>query len=192
MNLFKFYHIALFAFILISAACGESGNEKSLESREKEVEAKEKQLQTFERELQLKENDLIKREQLLDSLSQSASGGVYNKKLVGNWVVTMECIETTCEGSAIGDTKTEQWNISYQNNKVIAKASANKKLIRTYTGLFKENNLALTAGQTPETDTHMDVTLTPHQATEGLMEGQRVISQGGKCKIVYAIKAEKI
>lgn len=191
MKLFRLYKVS-FAFILLFAACGKSGNERNLEKREQTVEAKEQQLLILEEQLKLKEQELIKREQQIDSLkTESDSIGTYNPKVIGNWTVTMQCTETSCEGSAIGDTKTEQWNISYQDKTVIAKAYANKKLIRTYSGLFKENNLQLSARQTPETDTQMDVILSPHPTTEGLMEGQRVISQGGKCRIVYSIKAER-
>ena len=128
-----------------------------------------------------------------DSLQKQADTvGTYNPNLEGNWSITMQCIETSCEGSAIGDTKTEQWNIAYQNNKVVVNATSNKKLIRTYTGIFKENTLELTAQQPLDTETHMDVMLTPHPTTANLMEGRRVINQGGKCKIVYSLKAEKL
>lgn len=192
MNLYRLLYIA-FLLILTAAGCGKSGNEKSLERRERDVGIKERQLLKLEQQLKLKEQQLIKREQQIDSLKAgSDSIGTYNQKLIGNWTVTMQCIETTCEGSAIGDTKTEQWKISYQDNKVIAKSFVNNKSIRTYTGLFKENTLKLSATATPGIDTHMDVTLTPHPTTDGLMEGQRVINHQGKCKIVYAIKAEKI
>jgi hypothetical protein len=192
MNLYRLRYIA-FALILLSASCGKSGNEKNLENRERKVKSKEQQLLMLQQQLNLKEQELIKREQQIDSLKAgSDSIGTYNQKLIGNWTVTMQCIETTCEGSAIGDTKTEQWNISYQNNKVIAKSSVNNRSIRTYTGLFKENSLKLSAALTPGTDTYMDVTLSPHPTTDRLMEGQRVINHRGKCKIVFAIKAEKI
>ena len=193
MNLFKIRYYFILAFILMASACGESDNEKSLKDRKKKVEAREQQLLAWEQQLKLKEQSLTMLEKRLDSLKGPADTvGIYKPELVGNWAVTMQCIETSCEGSAIGDTKTEQWNISYQDNHVVAKVIADKKVIRTYTGYFKENSLELSARQVPETDTHMDVTFTPHPTTEGLMEGRRVINQGGKCKIVYAIKAEKL
>jgi len=181
-----------YTFIIISLvfACGEADTQKSIEVREKEVEQKEQILKLWEDQLKSKELDLISREQRIDSLNQSDTLGIINPRLVGVWKVTMQCIETTCEGSAIGDTKTEQWNISYQNNKVVVTAISNQKMIRFYTGLFKENSLKLTAQSSPD-ETQMDVILTPHPSMEKLMEGQRVINQSGKCKIVYALKAAK-
>jgi hypothetical protein len=55
----------------------------------------------------------------------------------------MTCTETTCPGSAIGDTKTETWDISYQNNVLLAKANVGDKLTRVYTGTYDGTNLVL-------------------------------------------------
>lgn len=193
MNLKNAYSIIFSALIILSASCGDNDNRKHLNDREKQLNDKERQLTAWEQRLKLKEQELSAREIKVDSLKNPRDTvGVYNPKLQGNWKVTMQCTETTCGGSAIGDIKTELWNISYQGNKVIARVTANNKIIRTYSGLFRENSLELTARHTSHTDTHMDVTLTPHLTTEGLMEGQRVINQGGKCKVVYSIKAERL
>lgn len=184
-----------FASIIICSftQCGKSDSEKKLEARSSEVQAKEQQLQIWEKQLLLKEQQLKAHQQRLDSLTtQSDTVGIYNPKLVGNWRVTMQCIETTCEGSAIGDTKTEQWNISYHDNKVVVNALANKKLIRVYEGLYKTNSLELSTPSVPNAETTMKVVLNPHPTANNLMEGQRVITQENKCRIVYSLKAERI
>lgn len=187
MSFSKYY---VFIIISLLLACGGADDQKSVELREKEVEQKEEILKLWEEQLKSKELGLINRERQIDSLNQSDTLGVVSPKLVGVWKVTMQCIETTCEGSAIGDTKTEQWDISYQNTKVVVSAVSNQKMIRFYTGLLKNNTLKLTAQSSPD-ETQMDVVLTPHPTVDKLMEGQRVITQRGKCKIVYAIKASK-
>lgn len=196
MNTFRSYSlhpVALIALILMSTACGRNDNRKDLADREKQVAAREQQLLIREQQLEAHEQDIRKREQYLDSLqNHSDTLGTINPALVGSWVVTMQCTETNCEGSAIGDTKTENWNISYKENNVIVQAIANKKLIRTYSGQFIENSLRLNAQSVSDSETHMSVILSPHPTTEHLMEGQRIINQGGKCRIVYALKAEKL
>lgn len=190
LPVFSYIILLLFVFCI---ACGQNDRTKTLTTREQEIENKEQQLQAWEEQLRLKEQDLAVRERIIDSLNGDIdTTGVYNPAIVGSWMVTMECIETTCEGSAIGDTKTEQWDISYQNNQVVAKAIVNKKLIRTYTGYLKENILELITQQTSNPETHMNVVLNTLPAKPNLMEGQRVISQGGKCRIVYKLKAEKL
>lgn len=183
-------------FFLVSflffTACGKSASERKLEQKTKELEAWEEQLLAREQRVNLKELELGKLQQQIDSIQGKADTvGIYNPEVVGRWQVTMNCIETTCEGSAVGDTKTEQWTISYQNNKVIAQAMANEKVIRVYKGLFKENALQLAALETPDQETHMNVLLTPHATTKGLMEGQRIINRVGNCRTVYTLKAEK-
>ncbi|HXH98655.1 MAG TPA: hypothetical protein VNI52_00170 [Sphingobacteriaceae bacterium] len=174
------------------SSCGNNSDKKDLQLTEQKLKQKEQQLLSYEQQLNLRERELLKREQLIDSLRRQAdTTGTYNAKLIGNWTVTMQCTETTCEGYAVGDTKTEQWNISYQNSRVIVKASANKKLVRSYTGLFRENTLELTAQPPPDAETKMDVVLNPHPTTENLMEGSRVINRGGNCRVVFTLKAEK-
>lgn len=182
----------LFLASILFLGCESRDTEKKLEFREQEVQRKEQQLLTLEQQLKLKEQELIKREQQADSLKvKTDTLGVYNPKLLGDWIVRMQCTEATCEGYAVGDTKTEQWNISYRNNKVIVKAMSNKKVIRTYSGLFKENSLNLKAQPAPDAVTEMRVVLNPHATNENLMEGQRVIDRGNNCRVVFALKVEK-
>lgn len=192
MRLLQLNYFIFLTLIFLFTAC-KNDTEKELKKREKELEKKEQALRAWEQRLSLKEQTLIKREQHTDSISNDSDTiGVFNPKLIGNWKITMVCTETTCEGSAIGDTKTEHWNISYQNNKVVARVLANKQLIRTYSGLFKENTLELSIEQASDSETQMQVVLNPSSTIENLMEGERVINQSGKCKIIYQLKAEKL
>jgi VCBS repeat-containing protein len=187
LKLFIIYTLATVLFL----SCGKSDNRKTLEDREKEVQQKEQQLSVFEQQLKLKEQDLAKQQKQLDSLkSQNDTLGVFNVKLAGNWQVSMHCTEATCEGYAVGDTKTEQWSIAYEGNKVTVQAMANKKSVRTYSGLFTENSLKLKSLPPPDAQSKMSVTLSPHATNENLMEGQRVIDRGN-CRVVFSLKAEK-
>ena len=120
---------------------------------------------------------------LLDSF------GTYNPAIIGNWTVTMRCVETTCEGSAIGDTKTEHWDISYDGNTVIAKVIANEKLVRVYEGKMTTKTLQLSVKSEGATDARMNVILTV--VKEGRMEGQREIIQASGCRVVYTLEVVK-
>ncbi|MEJ6979516.1 hypothetical protein WG906_03590 [Pedobacter sp. P351] len=184
--------IPLFLASTFFLGCGSTDTEKKLDFREQEVQRKEQQLLILEQQLNLKEQELIRREQQADSFKvKTDTLGVYNPKLLGNWTVSMHCIEANCEGYAVGDIKTEHWNISYRNNKVIVKAMSNNKVIRTYSGLFKENSLNLKAQPVPDADTEMKVVLNPHATNENLMEGQRVIDRRNNCRVVFSLKVEK-
>lgn len=190
-KLLPLYFIVALMLSSISG-CGNSETKRKLDLKEKELAQKEDSLLKFDHELKSREQQILKREQLLDSLkSQNDTLGVYNPKLIGTWLVTMQCTETTCEGYAVGDTKTEHWNISYQNNKVMVKAISNKKVIRAYSGLFKENSLNLIAVPPPDADTEMKVVLSPHTTNENLMEGQRIIDRANNCRVVFSLKVEK-
>ena len=56
----------------------------------------------------------------------------------------MICTETNCPGSAVGDSKNEQWDISFQDNAIIATAISNNQMVRVYTGHYFGNSIRLT------------------------------------------------
>ncbi|OJW81799.1 MAG: hypothetical protein BGO69_14950 [Bacteroidetes bacterium 46-16] len=176
--------------MLLLMSCGKHKEEKTMNTKES-LDAREQQLHNWEQQLQLKEIRLIALQSNLDSTRrQLDSIGIYNSALVGNWHVKMLCTETTCQGSAIGDTKSEQWNISYQGNRVVAKVTSNKRFNRIYSGLYKKNKLRLTSEQQPDSKTAITINL--HPTSKNKMEGEREIRQQDDCKIIYTVEIEKL
>jgi hypothetical protein len=179
----------LFA-ILLFTSCDYRKREEALRIKEAALKQKEQELALKERSLQLKEEDLLKREKRLDS---TATEGTYivDSALIGNWSVKMVCTETTCTGSAVGDTKTESWQITYQANSIIAKVSSNNQLIRIYTGFYTGNTIELVEAQNKEaaaSQTKMVVRLRVIDSTH--LEGQREILREN-CKVIYSLQLGK-
>lgn len=188
----KLLALFLYSLLLFSSGCDFRKRENELQQKEASVRQKEQELSLKEKTLQLKEQELIKRELRLDSTLKTDTTNLYNPALVGIWSVKMVCTETTCSGSAIGDTKSEQWNIFYQAGHIIAKAMVGGKLVRVYTGLFTGNTIELSEEQDStlvQPSTKMIVHL--RFINETSMEGQREIARGNDCKIVYALELEK-
>jgi hypothetical protein len=98
----------------------------------------------------------------------------------------MTCTETTCAGSAVGDTKTEEWELSYEGNTLIAKAHTNEQLIRTYKGFYTGNTIELVESR-DSTEANVKMVVRLRLADETHMEGQREITRKD-CKIIYDIK----
>jgi hypothetical protein len=178
--------------------CGFQEREAAVQKREAELARKEQTLLVKEKNLQLKEEELFSREQRLktaqqtDSVTQSPAEG-FNPVLMGKWNASMTCTETTCIGSAVGDTRTETWDLSYDNERVIAKAMTDGNLIRIYTGTYRNNLLELTenvelSNGAPATQMVVRLTLLD-QLT---MEGQREIIRSGNCRIIYALQLNKM
>jgi hypothetical protein len=165
-------------------ACGLKEREQLLRQKEKELTGREQDLLLREQAVTVRESELNARQHQIDSTSQTTAdtAQVVNTDLPGRWQVKMTCTETNCEGSAIGDTKNEQWDISYENDKVVAKAYSGKNLIRIYNGSYQATGLELTA------DNPIYVNL--HFTGPNRLEGTRQIQQPG-CKIVYTLVAEK-
>ncbi len=135
---------------------------------------------------------MVKREQQIDSTRHTDSTAVYNAALTGTWEVQMTCSETSCPGSAVGDTKNETWEIAYQENNVIARAMVNNELVRVYSGIFTGNTLELVeARQAAPTQPPTRMVVRLRLANENSMEGQREIERIGECKIIYQVSMTK-
>ncbi|WP_026463955.1 hypothetical protein [Adhaeribacter aquaticus] len=192
----------IFCFNLILAfvfsSCNLQTRENALKKKEADLTQKELELTEKEKALQVKEQELqAKAEQLTASQQQDSTtlnaGGQFNPVFAGKWNVQMICTATTCTGSAIGDTKTELWEISFENDHVIARAMANENLVRIYTGTFRNNVLELTQNveQTSAAPaTKMEVRLS--LVDQVTLEGHRDIIRTGDCKIVYALQLKKV
>ena len=181
------YHFLLVLLLTtFLPSCDLREREEALNQKEASLNEREQELLLKEKTLQLKEEDLVKREQKIDSTRAQDSIAVYNAALPGTWDVKMVGSETNCPGSAVGDTKNETWEITYQENNVIARAMVNNELVRTYSGFFTGNTLELVdtrenvPGQPP---TQIVVRL--RLAKENVLEGTREIERIGECKIVY-------
>ena len=182
-------YIPLFILVVFLQSCGLNEREKNLKKLQQETAQKEQQLLAWEQRLKLKEQELDHIKQSLDSArKQIDSVGINNPAIVGKWTVKMSCTETTCEGSALGDTKTERWEMSYKENNVIVKAYSGLVLIRVYVGSYKNNVLKI-VDEKPNAGALIGATL--NFVAEDRMEGTREIRQKD-CKIVYALNARKV
>ena len=183
----------LLSILLVAPGCDYQRKEQDLQKRQTELEQREKELLLKENALNLKEQEILKREQLLDSTRYRDSLPGIDSSLVARWSVRMTCIETTCTGSAVGDTKLEEWNISYEGNHIIARSFSDNQLNRIYRGSTTGNTIELEAeaGATNnQPATHLTVRL--EKLNNSSMEGQREIIRENGCKIVYDLKLGKL
>lgn len=183
----------LLAVLLLSSACYDKKKEDSLRRKEIELSQKEQELLLKEKTLQIKEQELSERVKLLDTNNvNQADTAVFNEALVGNWAVKMTCTETSCPGSAIGDTKNEQWEIGYQNDVLIAKATVRGKLVRVYSGISTARGVELVARPSEEqADASTRMVVRMQLSSNGKLIGIREILRSGDCRIVYALELSK-
>lgn len=187
-NSFLFFCFS--AFLL--QGCSLKSREESLSKREGLIQQREQELLLKEKTLQLKEEELNIKQQLLDSVSVVDTASSYNAQLIGVWNVEMICTETTCPGSAVGDAKTETWEIGYQDNNIIAQAKVNNELVRVYSGTYSENTLELTATVERTADQpSAKITTRLRLVNDSGMEGQREIERDNQCKIVYSMQMDR-
>lgn len=188
--------IFLFILFLFTAiGCDTQKREKALKLKESELNKKEQELLVREQTVQLREEELLRREKLLDSASASNVADTLlalHPSLPGIYNVTMKCTETTCQGSAVGDTKNEQWELSFENNVVLIKAMSDKKLIRIYRGHYVGNSIELIAQPdntaTPQAG-NMIVRL--QETKESGLDGMREITRPENCRIIYDLDLQK-
>jgi hypothetical protein len=178
----------LSVMLFLFTGCNLREKEKSLDERSQALDQREQELLLKERSLQLKEEELLRRELPVDSLPQVDTTAVYDASLIGAWAVKMVCTETTCPGSAVGDTKNETWNLSYQNNTLLVRAMAGNQLVRIYSGIFNGSMIELSEDRdVTATAPASKMTVRLRVVNNTTLEGQREIIREGNCKILYSV-----
>ncbi len=176
-------------FCFLASGCNYQRQQKLLQAKEDSLEQRARELSVKERELALREASLLQKELAMDSVAKIDTAQPNVPAVAGAWNVEMTCTETTCAGSAVGDTKTETWEINYQGTEIIAQATANNQLVRVYTGTYRDGAIYLMEEQASATLpllAKMVVRLKP--AGDGRMEGEREIIRENNCRIVYALQ----
>jgi hypothetical protein len=180
--------------LLAASGCDTQKREKALELKEIELNEKEHELFVREKKVQLKEEELLSREKLLDSLTNrnvADTLSALHPHVPGLYNVTMKCIETTCTGSAVGDTKIEQWEFSFESNSVVVKAMTGKTLARIYKGKFVGVSIEL-AAQLDNPNPQAGNIIVRLQATkDNGLEGTREITRLENCRIIYDLDLQK-
>jgi hypothetical protein len=184
----------LFFLLVLLGSCGLRAREEKLQQKEAALNQREEALMLKENALQVKEAALLKKGYQLDSTQKmmAADSAFFNPDIVGTWTVTMHCTETNCAGSAVGDTKTEQWQVVKEGSAVKASVIENAKLVRVYSGTFNEKVLELKVqdgAPNPQQHTQMNVEL--QQKAPGRWEGRREIIRAEECRILYALEMVK-
>lgn len=179
---------------LLLAGCGLHEREQRLTQQEQTLREQQQELILQANQLALKENQLDARARQLDSAkTQSNLLATTFPKLAGRWDVNMICSKATCSGSAVGDTKNEQWLINLQDSSIIAQAFTKNTLTRVYAGTYKDGLLQLNAqaaGSVADPSVQINVFLRPTGDSLS-MDGKRTISRPN-CQIVYNLTMKKL
>src|SRR5690606_26218417 len=178
----KWLQLLFVLSLMFCSSCGLKEREQSIKNKDAELNKRQQALVIWEQELTQKERSLEEREYRLDSTRREIDSVViHGPSVAGRWQVKMQCVETSCTGSAIGDVKTEQWEFRTSGNEVIVEAYAGKNLIRIYNGKYTRTGMQLT-DKSGLSATTMEVTL--RMLNEKKMDGIREIDVL-YCKTTY-------
>lgn len=184
----KYLQVIFLLGCIFFVSCGLNEREKVLKGKETQLNAKQQELLLWEQQLTQKETELNEREHKLDSTrNEIDSVAIHGPSLSGIWQIKMQCVETSCDGSAIGDVKTERWEFSEENNSIIVKAFAGKTMVRIYNGSYTQTGIKLVENNS-QPQSNMEVNL--RILKEGKMEGTRDITLPN-CKTSYSISANR-
>jgi hypothetical protein len=192
----RFQLLIFILFLLGSPGCDTQEREKALELKAAELNQKEQELSLRQQSLELREEELSTREKRLDSTSSIVikdTLATLHPNIPGLYNVTMRCTETTCAGSAVGDTKTEQWEITFEDNSVCINAMADKKVVRIYKGSYTGGYIELAAQADNITTLQAgNMVVRLQQTKENQLEGLREITRQDNCRIVYRLDLQKL
>lgn len=181
----------LMIICLFGSSCKDNERERALAEKEAALDLRATELAQQETALQQREAALQQQIQQTDSARKDTSAKI-EPGLTGTWAVRMTCTQTTCPGSSVGDTKTEQWTIAYQGTQIVARAMVGKDLVRRYTGLYTGNTIELVElreGTATGPPTKMIVLL--RIVDEQTLEGHREIIREGDCTVIYSVQMTK-
>lgn len=206
MRIQKLILFTIFTFCIIS--CDNlNSNQASLEKEkeqlrvEREQFEKEKELADKERELQ-EEKELLEKEkeefiveknrqerplpvQVVPGTGRKPSPAWSPNKIAGVWDVKMNATKSDCERYPAGSIMVEQWNIGYENGKMVATVRNSKTSIKDYKGSLKGNTLKLSTS-TLFSKVKINLSLqSPY-----LMKGTRKVSNSN-CSIEYYLELRK-
>jgi hypothetical protein len=185
----KRWTIYCFVGLVIFPACNITERERAVEKKEQELAFKEQQLNVRELALQQAEAAFAARQHVDSSFADSVY--LYQQNIAGAWATKMTCTETTCPGSAVGDTKNETWTFSFENNKITARASVAENIARVYTGKVVNDGLELVENiDSTATAPATKLLVSIKKQDDKLMEGQRQIIRAD-CRIVYSLQLSR-
>ena len=178
---------------MLSAGCDYSSREQSLQEKETALNQRETALVNRERIVEAAEAKLKAAKVGREATSKPDSSGYYQPALTGDWQVRMTCTESNCTGFAVGDSRTEQWSVSYVGYSLFVRAMNKNTFIRSYNGYAFENSIELKERRDStrkSADVSMRIRLQLSDSTT--MSGDREIIQDNNCKVVYALQLKKI
>lgn len=178
--------------LFILSGCDLRKREIEMDKKMSELRQKEQELNLREQSLQLREDKLNEKQKILDSANRMMNDSIVKEYpyIPGTWLVEMECTETNCPGSAVGDISNEQWEFKFQDNHVIVSATRNSNLVRVYAGDFNDGSLSLSEPlDSSASPGKILVSLQPRNAKE--MQGKREIIREDGCRILYSLRLKK-
>ena len=184
--------IFLLSGLLVLSSCNLRQREMELNKKLDQLSRREQELALKEQKLAIAEQKISEQQKILDSATHNFNDSLakQHQQIEGLWRVEMKCVQTNCAGSAVGDIKTEHWNVEVNENEVLVKARSNRHAAKNYFGSFAGNNLRLTAElDSSEVNAKIDVRLEPTKDNE--MEGERKVTQANGCEILYALRLKK-
>jgi hypothetical protein len=193
----KMKYLSVLSAILIFSfsACKTDEREKIIAEKAAQLDSMERQLEHRRQWLALKEEELLRKEKLIDSISTRTMRDTLERLhpgLPGLYNVAMRCTETTCPESAVGDTKSEQWQLTIADNQVIAEAMSNQEIVRVYKGGYSGNAIELVAqADTVTALSAGKMIVRLQEVRENQWRGTREITRQDNCRIIYELNLEK-
>lgn len=175
---------ALLFLLSLLSSCGLEQRERELKAKEEALAKKEQQLDQRQQVIREKEAEMLRNDSSINTMA------VQNDTLPGVWDIQMTCTESSCPGSAVGDSKKERWDMSYQGQHLVARAFSGDQVVRIYTGIFTGNTIELLQDGTKDNEDGTKMVIRLYFKGPSTLEGHREIIRRD-CRIMYSLKADK-
>lgn len=188
----QFMRILLFAILVFAYACGGESEVKEVAVINKdsiENAIREDERNKLEDEKQKAEEERIKLE----------NKRYTHEDIAGEWEVIMKAVKSDCEGTTLGDIRTEKWLINFENDFVVINVIGNTNTNKEYSGTFDGKNIIVSALDKviekklfkDETKILGKTTVNLKVENSSLITGKREVVKNGPCQIEYEVKLKR-
>lgn len=187
--------------ILLCIACNDNTRKSELNRRQLIIDEKEQSLVELEKKLLIREQQLAQREKTIDSLQRNLNQNdsvvspvdsvEYASLFGGLWSVRLDCTLSTCENFAVGDTKTETWNLGTDGKRVVAQVVSALPGTKIFTGSVEQHTLYLQETLQPSDSNAVSKNeLRLNILSNNEISGERELTRQN-CRVLYKVLMRK-
>ncbi len=176
--------ISVLLLMLVGCQEGDAQKQTDLHKRDSLLTVKEKEFALKAADYQ----SLLELRDSLNMLKDSVNVNPLPVSITGNWTGKLVCTHSNCTDYVVGDVRTDEWQLSEEDGKIVAKNVNKTGVVRMYTGEYNGTEILLTSQNTPEAPVNRTFKIEFGTVSADRLAGTREIQVDQSCTSVFSIE----